>query len=118
MSSITLTLKNREYMESAWQKMKNKWGIKHNYELIVILTVFALTGSCSVVVSSPIVDYLNSYFQWSGWLAFFLKIILVTPIYLVLLVSIGTLLGQRVFFWNFAKKMVSNMGRLFGFNRK
>ena len=41
------------------KKLKEKWGITSNFQLIVILVVFAITGTASLVVSNPILDFIG-----------------------------------------------------------
>ena len=102
-------------MANFLQKIKTRWNIDTNIQLLVIITVFALTGSSSVYVSETIkagIGQLNWFNDF--WLTFIKWIFIVTPVYVVLLVCIGTLLGQRAFFVAFAKKMLKGIGRVFG----
>ena len=41
------------------QKIKNKWGIENNFQVIIILIVFAVTGSVSAWFSGPLAEYLK-----------------------------------------------------------
>ena len=41
------------------EKLKDKWGIKSNFQIILILIVFAITGSLSLVVSDPILNFIG-----------------------------------------------------------
>ena len=41
------------------KKLKDKWNITSNFQLIIILIVFAITGSLSLVVSEPILEILG-----------------------------------------------------------
>ena len=101
------------------EKLKARWGITSNFEVVVILLVFALTGSSSVKVAKPVLDAMGFtraifgedwYFSLLYWS---LRILIIFPIYQVLLLVFAWLLGQFKFFWNFEKKMFSRMG--FGF---
>ena len=38
-------------------RIKKKWGIENSFQFIVILIVFAVTGSASAGVSGTIADY-------------------------------------------------------------
>jgi manganese efflux pump family protein len=96
------------------KKLKAKWGIQSNLQLIVIFVVFAVTGSSSVYVSTPIFDFFGiSKDSLNIFLFYILKIIIVFPVYLVLLLFFGFISGQIKFFWKFEKNMLINMG--FGF---
>ena len=98
-------------MRDYFEKFKSKWGIKSNFQLIIILVVFAITGSCSLFVTEPLLNLLNiSEENLKPWLYRVLKIIIIFPIYNILIIIIGTIFGQFSFFWNFVKKMLSRIG--------
>ena len=74
--------------------------------------VFGITGSLSVIIGKYFLvfifgeDFLNNDFYW------FLRLILIFPIYQVLLIIIGTLFGQFKYFWEIEKKILMKMGLL------
>ena len=41
------------------KKLKSKWGIKSNLQLLVIFFVFGLTGSVSMKLTSPTLSFFN-----------------------------------------------------------
>ncbi|EAR15718.1 MULTISPECIES: DUF6787 family protein [Robiginitalea] len=98
------------------KKLKQRWGITSNFQLIVILIVFAITGSASVWVAKPFLNWigLDALREGSGgWrpiLYWTLRLLLIFPFYQVLLVTFGWIFGQFRFFWNFEKKMLQRMG--------
>lgn len=98
------------------QRLKQRWGITSNFQLIIILIVFAITGSSSVYVAKPFLEFVNlnqdSFPEtWlGGTLYWMLRILLIFPFYQVLLVLFGWIFGQFKFFWQFEKKMLSRMG--------
>ena len=98
------------------EKLKNRWGIESNLQLVIIFVVFAITGSSSVYIAKPFLEWIGmerSNFPdawWSGWVYWTLRILLIFPFYQVLLVMYGWLFGQFRFFWNFEKKMLLKMG--------
>lgn len=92
-------------------KLKERWGITSTFQLVVIILVFAITGSSSVMVSKPILDFLGITKESLPYFIYLLlKIIIVLPVYQVLLVGIGFLFGQFPFFWNFEKKFLKKIG--------
>lgn len=92
-------------------KLKQRWGIESNLQIILILVVFAITGSTSAKLAGPLCEYLGIYQESSPWyLYWFLRLTLIFPIYQVLLVLFGWLFGQFTFFWQFEKKMLSRIG--------
>ncbi len=95
--------------------LKEKWKIESNVSFILILIAFAITGSSSVVVSNYLINAIQGYLPAQGWLLFLLKVLITTPVYMLLLIIIGSLLGQYTFFSFFLQKMLKSIGRLFGF---
>lgn len=98
------------------EKLKERWGISSNFQLIVIFMVFAITGSSSVYVAKPFLAWINLNREafgeawWGGTIYWTLRLLLIFPFYQVLLVIFGWLFGQFKFFWGFEKKMLSRMG--------
>ncbi|GEM_PF-115302 len=93
------------------EKLKQRWGIDSNFQIVVIFIVFAITGSTASWVTKPILDFLGiSREAMNPFLYWFLRIVLILPVYKLLLLFFGTVFGQRLFFWNFVKKMLQRMG--------
>lgn len=89
---------------------KERWNITSNWQVFVIIVVFAITGSTSAYLARPFLSLFGiSKETLSGWLYYPLYIIMIFPIYQVLLVSFGFLFGQFKFFWEFEKKMLRSM---------
>ena len=98
---------------------KEHWNIKSNWQVFVILVVFAVTGSTSAYLSRPVLELFGIVKgDVSNWIYYPLYIILIFPIYQVLLVSFGFIFGQFTFFWAFEKKMLKSMGLGFLFPDK
>ncbi|CDS10163.1 hypothetical protein LRAMOSA02840 [Lichtheimia ramosa] len=68
------------------------------------ICIFAVTGSSSVAVTRFILEHVfgTNMARWLYYVLFFLLELLV---YTVMIVAIGTLLGQHRFFFNVAAKM-------------
>ena len=93
------------------KKLKEKWGIDSNFQLTVVFVVFAITGSCSVKFSVPIIGMIGVSPDNTNIVVYWIVNILTTfVLYQILLVTIGTLFGQFAFFWKFEKKMLSRFG--------
>src|SRR5690554_5736836 len=92
-------------------RLKQRWGIDSNFQIVLILIVFAVTGSTSAKLAGPLCDFLGIYEENTSWLVYwFARLVLIFPIYQVLLVFFGWLFGQFAFFWEFEKKMLSRLG--------
>lgn len=93
------------------KKLKEKWGIESDFQLIIILIVFSITGSLSLYISKPILDFIGLDKEaLSGWVYTTLRLLLIFPFYQVLILIVGTLFGQFKFFWKFERKMLSYLG--------
>jgi hypothetical protein len=93
------------------EKLKKRWGIESNFQIIVIFIVFAITGSVSAKLAAPITEFIGiTQESVSGWIYWPVRILLIFPICQVLLVFIGWLFGQYKFFWAFEKKMLKRLG--------
>jgi hypothetical protein len=91
--------------------LKTRWGIASNFQLAVIIVVFAITGSTAAYLSKPILKWFDiTKESTSLWVYYPLYILLILPVYQILLVGIGFLFGQFRFFWAFEKKMLRGMG--------
>ena len=99
-------------------RLKKKWGITSNYQIMVILLVFSITGSIAVVITNPVLKLIGlDKYLVSPWIFWPIRIFIIFPIYQVLIVIIGALFGQFKFFWAFEKKMLVRLGFKY-FNNK
>lgn len=93
------------------KKLKQRWEIESNLQIVLILIVFAITGSSSAKLAAPVCEFFGIYKETTVWYWYWLaRILLIFPIYQVLLVLFGWIFGQFNFFWNFEKKMLGRMG--------
>ena len=98
------------------RKLKERWGIDSNWQLFLILVVFAITGSTAAKLASPLCAILGITQDNSHWAFYWTaRILFIFPIYQVLLVFFGWVFGQFNFFWAFEKKMLSRLGLGFRF---
>ena len=99
------------------EKLKKRWGIDSNFQILIIFIVFAITGSSSVYVAKPFLELIGlkraifpDGIWWGGLVYTTLRLLVIFPIYQVLLVLFGWLFGQFKFFWGFEKKMLQRLG--------
>jgi hypothetical protein len=88
-------------------RMQRKWGVTP-VGVVAILIAFALAGSTVLKISGPILRWMLPA-DHPNWLWWVLRIVIIVPIYEVLLLCFGTLLGQRAFFWNKQKALFRRM---------
>jgi len=97
------------------EKLKQRWGISSNWQVVIIFIVFGVTGSSSMFVTKPILNTFGIIKEnFNGTLElmlyYSLKIVLIFIAYQILLLSFGWIFGQYQFFWNFEKKMLRRFG--------
>ncbi|MFT5715161.1 MAG: hypothetical protein ACI9WT_001737 [Flavobacterium sp.] len=92
------------------KQLKKRWKITSNFQLVIIFIVFAITGSTSAWLSKPVCFWLGIMKEDFGYWYTPVRLLIIFPLYQVLLVLIGFLLGQFKFFWAFEKKMLKSMG--------
>lgn len=92
------------------KKLKERWNVNSNFQLIIIFIVFAITGFSSLKLAVPFMQFIGLTDDViPHWVYRVLRLILIFPIYQILLVTIGTVFGQFKFFWWFEKKMLRGM---------
>ena len=91
--------------------LKDKWNLKSNFQLVIILIVFAITGSGSLYISKPLMEFLSiSSENMDIYLYWILRFIIVTVVYQFVLLLVAFVFGQYNWFWNFEKKILKKMG--------
>jgi manganese efflux pump family protein len=101
------------------KKLKERWGITSNFQLIIIFVVFAINGTMSSKIATSILDFIDFTIKnQKCFLYFFVLILLITILYPFLIMFIGFLFGQYKFFFKFGKNMLSKLGLGFIFNAK
>ena len=94
------------------EKLKERWGISSNWQVIAIIIVFAINGSFAAWVAGPITNFigLNSETTKPYILYIFLRIILIFPDYQKTLPIVGWFYGQKKIFRNYEKNILQIMG--------
>ncbi|MDO4728963.1 MAG: diacylglyceryl transferase [Bacteroidota bacterium] len=92
------------------KKLKERWGITSNVRLVIILVVFAITGSLSAYLSKPFMEWIGITKESLGLAYLPVRLVAILPVYKILLIVIGAIFGEFKFFWEFEKKMFRAMG--------
>ena len=88
------------------QKLLKLFKVENYLRLLIIFTVFGITGSLSVVLGKYVSisifssNIQNNEFYW------LIRILLIFPLYQILLIIIGTLFGEFKYFWAIEKKIL------------
>ncbi|MFN3402983.1 MAG: DUF6787 family protein [Cytophagaceae bacterium] len=96
------------------ERLKAKWGITSNLQLIIIFIVFAITGMSALQVKYLIFPFFGIDETTPFYIRMVVWLFTVFPFYYVFLLSYGFIFGQFNFFWNMTKKTFGRFGKLFG----
>lgn len=91
------------------KRLKRKWNIKSNVQLVLILIVFSVTGSAALIVRRMVFEWIGINGDTSLWIKVPLYVLIIFPAYQILFLLIGTLFGQFRFAWEFEKKVFSRL---------
>jgi hypothetical protein len=90
------------------KRLKQHWGIDSNFQIVLILIVFAITGSTSAKLAGPLCDFLGIYEENSAWYIYwFARLVLIFPIYQVLLVFLDGYSGSLLSSGNLKRKCLA-----------
>ena len=81
-----------------FDRMKARWGVGPA-GVLAILLAFSLAGLTTAGLKDPVIGFLLPA-TTPGWLQWTIYLIVILPIYQLLLLAYGTLLGQFDFFWS------------------
>ena len=95
------------------EKLKEKWGIHSNWDVVAILIVFAISGSSILFVKPLWYGVFNITEETPTWLRILVWVAMVFPTYQAFLLIYGFLLGQFKFFWAKEKAMYNAVANLF-----
>jgi hypothetical protein len=82
-------------------------------EMVLICTVFAITGTSTMVLVRPAVSEvlgLKGTMKDGPWSYRICSLVIMTPLYSCMLVVVGTVFGRHAYFRHFAVKMFSRFG--------
>ena len=88
-----------------FDRLKARWGLQSNYQVVAVFLVFSLAGSMILPVRKFLFHLLQYNEQTPFWLKTITWLIIVFPTYQFFLLVFGSLLGQFRFFWEKEKKM-------------
>jgi len=88
-------------MNNFFEKLKKRWGISGNIQVLIILTVFTVTGFSFVYVNKLIDGWLGMNAETPLWIKTGVFVVILLPVYNLLLLVWGTVFGQYKFFSRF-----------------
>ena len=102
-------------MKKVTAYLKDRWGVSSEWQVLVILFLFAITGMTSVAIKKPIFSAMGISWESSPLFTILAYIFVFFPLYQVLFLIYGFLLGQFEFAKEFEKK---TLGRFLPFIKK
>lgn len=87
-------------------KLKSRWEIESNAQIIIIMVVFAITGFSSLFARRLIFPLIGVEAADPFWYKTIIWLLTIFPVYNILLLTYAALFGQFHFFWGFFKKMM------------
>ena len=100
-------------MKKQIEHLKQKWGIKSNWDFIAICIVFSIAGSFIGYERRPIFAFLGITQHTALWIKIAVYIPLIFPLYQLNLIVFSLPLRQFPFFWEKEKRLARAIGRLF-----
>ena len=92
-------------------RFKTKWNIASDWQLLLILLVFSITGSAAMVVRKLVFSWIGITAETTLLLKVPLYILILFPALQILLILIGSMLGQFSIFYNFQKRSLRFLNR-------
>lgn len=89
-------------------KLKTRWNLSSTWQVIIVLIVFACTGTTVLLIKRPLFAWWFPDGDKPLW-ASITYYILILPIYNVFLLFYGFVFGQFRFFWEFEKRFFSRI---------
>ncbi|WP_339697871.1 DUF6787 family protein [Algoriphagus aquimarinus] len=93
------------------QRLQTKWKLESLLQVVLVLVVFACTGFTILFIKNPILDFFGV--EKGGFLNTVLYLLLVLPLYQIILLIYGFILGQFKFFWEKEKQIFRRIASLF-----
>lgn len=95
--------------QKGWlSKLQDRWGLKSLFQVVVVLFVFACTGTTILLIKNPVLSLIDPSFK-DSILFNILYLVFILPVYNVFLLIYGFIFGQFQFFWEFEKRFFRRM---------
>lgn len=100
-------------MKRIGKKLQEHWKLESLTQVVLVLIVFALTGSSVLFLKKPLFSLLHLNDKLSGFVGTLIYLAVMLPLYQILLLAYGFVFGQFTFFWEFEKKSMRRVASLF-----
>ncbi|MDR9419385.1 DUF6787 family protein [Gracilimonas sp.] len=92
-----------------FNKLKSKWGIESNWQVLIIMLVFSLTGFSALYARRFLFPILGVEATDPFWFKTFIWLLTIFPMYNIFLLIYAAIFGQFEFFWTHLKKTFSRI---------
>lgn len=89
--------------------LMKRWGVTKK-DLVLILCVFAITGTTTAFISKTITDWVGFTHSTHWFWKLLLRLGVLIFGYQIILLIVAFLLGQFAFFWQYEKKILQRLG--------
>ncbi|HLR31931.1 MAG TPA: DUF6787 family protein [Fodinibius sp.] len=103
----------KEKLQNIIKILKDRWNVETIGGIILILFIFSITGMTALYVRKFVFGWLGFSEQTPLWMEMLGWVLVVFPSYQILFLLYGFLLGQFEFVWNFEKKSLGRIKKLF-----
>ena len=90
------------------KKLKDRWQLGHNYQVWLVLVVFACTGFSVMFLKPYVLVFFEDVNRTVFNIAYY---ILIFPVYNLILLFYGFIFGLFNFFWEFEKRTFNKIFR-------
>lgn len=100
-------------MTKLFEKLKERWGLKNFWHVLLILFLFSITGITTLYVRKFFFGIFGITSETGTVVRVLAWLFVVFPSYQALFLIFGFLLGQFEFVWKFEKKSMGRIKNLF-----
>ena len=100
-------------MTKLFEKLKERWGLKSFWHVVLILFIFSITGITTLYVREFLFGVLGITPETGTMIRVGAWLLVVFPSYQALFLMYGFILGQFEFVWRFEKKSLARIRSLF-----
>ena len=89
-----------------FNSLKEKWEITSNFQFFLIMLVFAIAGSLSLIIADLLIPIIVGSKEIISFFKIIIRVVFIFPIYQFIILIVAFCFGQFKFFWKFEKKML------------
>ena len=92
------------------ENVKKKFNARSIKHLIIIFIVFSISGSLTIYLSFPIINFFQIYKYIDNlFLLLIIRLLIIFPLYQLILIGVGIMFGELDYFINFERKFLKKL---------